>query len=289
MSDSEKIRSFLNASGYPFQQYCAARIAKMDGLQIAAEVPITYPATVGATLGVHTAIDLLAARLVHGAWLTFFVIECKKANDKIKNWVLLCNQQQTPRWPTFMLSQPSEQAPLSLGVTRSITFPTLGYPHSFDYDFSVNAIEVNTALSSMNREQAEKVYNSLKQVMHGTVAFEQSYPKVIEGIDFLKETQSYHCLYIPVVITTANIYTPTIQVDDIVDGEIPIDSFVLGETRKWASFEFALPDYLSYEAGRQGGKIYLPKRTVFIVNSEHIDAFFAGASNPRTILEVPPV
>ena len=213
----------------------------------------------------------------------------QEANDKIKNWVLLSNRQQKPRWPAFVFSKPSEKSPMDLGVTRSITFPALGYKHPTDYDFSINAIEVNTRLSTMNREQAEKVYNSLKQVMHGTFAFEKSYPKIVEGIDYLKETQAYTCLYLPVVITTANIYTPKIAVDRIIGGEIPEDSFDLGEPRKWASFEFALPDYLSYEAERTGGNIYLPKRTVFIVNDEHMDEFFNGAATPQTIFQVPPV
>lgn len=221
--------------------------------------------------------------------LIFFIIECKKANNKIKNWILLRNQLQNPRWPTFTFSKPDEQAPFAVGVTRSVTFPTLGYRHSADYDFCVNAIEVNTELSAMNREQAEKIYNSLKRAIHGTYAFETSYPKVVEGINYLKETQAYTCLYLPVVITTANIYMPSILIENIIDGEIPQDSFDLGEPRKWATFEFALPDYLSYEAGREDGSIYVPKRTVFIVNDKYMDEFFNDASNPATTFQVPPV
>lgn len=32
--DVEKIRELLNFSGYPFQHYCADRIAKIDGFQL---------------------------------------------------------------------------------------------------------------------------------------------------------------------------------------------------------------------------------------------------------------
>lgn len=289
MSDSERVRTFLNASGYPFQQYCGMKLSKLDQFQVSAEVPITHPRTVGATLGVHSAIDLVAARLTNYGMLIFFIIECKKANDKIKNWILLRNQLQSPRWPTFTFSKSNGQAPFVLGITRSVTFPTLGYGHSEDYDFCINAIEANTALSNMNREQAEKVYNSLKQAMHGTYAFETTYPKIVEGIRYLADSQSITSLYVPVVVTTANIYTPSILTQNIIQGEIPSDSFDLGEARKWASFEFALPDYLSYGAEREGGSISLPKRTVFIVNDKHMDEFFKGASNPATTFQVPPV
>jgi hypothetical protein len=289
MTDSEQIRTFLNASGYPFQQYCGLKLSQLDHFQVSAEVPITHPKTVGANLGVHSAIDLVAARQTNYGMLIFFIIECKKANDKVKNWILLQNQLQDPRWPTFAFSKANEQEPFVLGITRSVTFPALGYVHSADYDFCINGIEANTALSAMNREQAEKIYNSLKQAMHGTYAFESTYPKVVEGINYLRDAQSITSLYVPVVITTANIYTPSIVTENITHGEIPPDSFELGELRKWASFEFALPDYLSYGAGREGGNIYLPKRTAFIVNDKHMDEFFKGAAEPATTFEAPPV
>jgi hypothetical protein len=254
------------------------------------EVPFTHPSTDGAHLGLHGAIDMIAAVPTLGSgMMVYFIVECKRASDKIKNWILLRNEQQEPRWPTFAYSQPTGDNPMAIGITRGVTFPALGYSHSADFDFIINAIEVNTQLSSVNREQAARVYNSLKQAMHGTYAFETAYPKVVEGIYYLRTDQSRTHIYLPVVITTANLYTPDMDVCRIADGEIPADAFNLGDPRKWVTFEFALPDYLSYETPRDGGGIAVPKRTVVIVNHKYVEDFLLAAREVATIDAIPPV
>src|SRR6266545_5159393 len=182
---SEKIRQILNFSGYPFQHHCADRISQLDQYQLSAEVPFTHPRTNGPLLGVHGTIDLLAARPdLKNETLLCFVIECKKANDKIKNWILLPNRHQNPRWPTFMcseLSLPDKRE--QLGATRSPTFPELGYARGSQYDYYTNGIEVNVALTSANQDKGEKIHNPLKQVSHAARAFEGTRPKIVEGIE----------------------------------------------------------------------------------------------------------
>src|SRR5260221_14566197 len=81
MDKAEKIRELLNFSGYPFQHFCGDKLAKLAGFQVAAEVPFTHPPTNGPLLGVHGAIDLLAAcPSSDDSVLLFFIVECKKAN-----------------------------------------------------------------------------------------------------------------------------------------------------------------------------------------------------------------
>lgn len=288
MDKAENIREFLNFSGYPFQHFCGDKLARLDKFQVAAEIPFTHPGTNGPLLGVHGAIDLLAAcPSSDNGLLIFFIVECKKANEKIKNWILLPNKQQNPRWPTFCFSQQPDGAPMQLGVTRSITFPSLGYNRSTDFDFCINGIEANMGLTTTNKDQSEKVYNPLRQVAHGAIAFESSFPKMVEGIEYLRDSECAQQLYLPVVITTANIYTADIPVDQIAQGEIPPGTLSLSEPRKWVTTEFPLPDYLSYRADREGGSIAMPKRTIFIVNDQSIDEFFTGALDVATFATIP--
>jgi hypothetical protein len=234
------------------------------------------------------AIDLLAACPgADNSILMFFVVECKKANDKIKNWILLPNKLQDPRWPTFCFSQQESSLPMQMAVTRSITFPSLGYSRSTEFDFCINGIEADTRFAHTNRDQSEKVYNPLKQVMHGTVAFEGSFPKVVEGIEYLRHGGYAMHLYLPVILTTANIYIANIAPAQVAQGEIQPGMLSLSEPRKWVTVEFPLPDYLSYETDRGGGRIAMSKRTVFIVNDQSIDEFFAGAPDVATLGTMP--
>src|SRR5579884_269059 len=252
--DAEKIRELLNFSGYPFQHYSADRIAKLDGFQLAVEVPFTHPPSNAAFLGTHGSIDILAAcPNTDDDTLVWFVIECKKANDKIKNWILLPNKQQDPRWPTFSGSIEKEGEPLQLSFGRDDRFPNLGYHRGTDFDYCVSGIEVNTDLRGTNHDTREKIYNPLKQVTHALRGLEVQYPKIIEGIEYPRQRTYIRNKYLPVVLTTANLFVADFPVGDVVQGEIPADKLSLDGPKKWATYEFALPDFLSYTFPRSGG------------------------------------
>lgn len=284
VDQSEKIRELLNFSGFPFQHHCADAIAKLDGFQVAVEVPFTDPPTNGPILGVHGSMDILA---VHPDkqedLLVCFIIECKRTKEDAKSWILLPNKQQNPKWPIFMFSHPT-QYPVSaepLSVNRNVAFPELGYNFGRDYDYCVNGIEVNATLTRQNQNQEEKLYKSLRQVAHAAHAFESSSPKVVEGVDYLRSADSYpKRLYIPVVVTTANIYVPQFSSDKVVKGDIAPGDFTLGDPKKWASYELPVPDFMSYSISRgDDGQATIGKRTVFIVNDGSMAEFFSKALN----------
>ncbi len=289
MNDAEKVRELLNYSGYPFQHYCVGRISRLDGFQVSAEVPFTYPPTNGPLLGVHGSIDLLAARpSTSGDLLIWFIIECKKANDKIKNWIFLPNHHQHPRWPTFFSSTQEPNGPYNLAVSRAVCFPKLGYTQGSDFDYCINGIEANTALKSANQDKGEKIYNPLKQVVHGTRAFEATAPKIVEGIEYWRDEKYTRSLYVPVVITTANIFVADIPAAEVVQGEIPQGRLGLSGPKQWVSYEFPLPDYLGYTFQRQGGTtVAVNKRTAFVVNDQSIDDFFNAVLNVTNLDGIP--
>src|ERR1035437_2774657 len=127
-NDSGRALTLLNDSGFPFQHACAHRIALLDGYQLAVEVPFTHPVTNGPLVGLPGTSDIIAVHPARSAdLLVCFVIECKRASARIKNWVFVTNQRQSPRWPTFIYSTQLPAQGNQLAVTRSVTFPELGY------------------------------------------------------------------------------------------------------------------------------------------------------------------
>lgn len=282
MQLNEKVLGLLNTTGYPFQHYCSQVISNLDGFQVSVEVPFTDPPSNGPLIGAHGQIDILACCPDRASNVfVCFVIECKRANEKIKNWVFLRNHQQDPRWPTFVMSMTtgdnSGSSP-QLQIFRNVRFPALGYSELDRYDYCVNGLEINQNLSSINRDQSEKIYKPMVQVIHASHAFETMHPKIIEGIDYLRQESGKLVLHLPVIVTTAELYLADFDPALVQKGDIQPGDLNFGSPRSWISYEFPLPDYLSYGLNRPGeGQTVVAKRTVFVVNYQSLTDFFVKA------------
>jgi hypothetical protein len=286
--DSTKILSLINSSGFPFQHSCASRIAALDGFEVAQEVPFTFPGSNGPLLGVHGTVDIVASHRATSDSddIVCLVTETKKANEDIKKWIFFENDQKNPKWPLFVLDKNMGNTKAVM-LTRTITLPKLGYTAQSNYQYCSNAIETNSQFSTINRNQTEKVYQSLKQVAHATRALLQI-PKVIEGLNDLGKMDYNHLIFLPVVLTTAELYIPKYDKKLLIKGEIDQRDFDLGLPRKWLTYDLPLPDYLSYQIARpENSLITVEKLTVFIVNADSLEEFFEKSSDVRTIKDVP--
>ncbi len=279
----DRALEIVNETGFPFQHQCADAIAGYQDFAVSMEVPYTYPQTNGPLLGVHGQADLIAVApaLTEPDALMVFVVECKRANDKIKNWLLMTNPVQAPRWPTLFTSLDPESPPQLMSVNRAINWPELGYETGAAFDYCINGVEVNSDFRALNRNSEDKLYRPLQQVAHAAMAIGAMYPKIIEGIDYFRTFERPERIYLPVVLTTARLYKIGFTPELVHDGAIPTDDFELGEPQKWLTYEFPLADYLGGSVERPNGPTHIPKRTIFIVNSEHLAEFFKAARSPR--------
>jgi hypothetical protein len=279
-STDDKTRELLNSTGFPFQHHCAEIIKGLEEFQVSMEVPFTDPPGNGPLLGVHGQIDIVAAHPdPSNTLLVCFVIECKRASEQIKNWILIPNRQQDPRWPLFIVSGTAADGTYQLSANRNISFVDLGYPDGPAFDYCINGIEMNSSLGALNRQSDEKIFKPLRQVSHATHALESANPKVVEGIDYFRQRSMSH-VYVPVVLTTADIYVADFQPESVHGGDIAAGDLKLGKPKPWVSYEFPLPDHLGYSINRQDGSTApVNKRTIFVVNDEHMKDFFLKALN----------
>jgi len=286
--DSTNMLNLVNTSGFPFQHNCASRIAALNGFEVAQEVPFTFPGSNGPLLGVHGTVDIVATHRAtpESDDIVCLVTEAKKANEDIKKWIFFENDQKNPKWPMFAFEKNMGNTKAVM-LSRTITLPLLDYPAQSNYQYCSNAIETNSQLSAINRNQTEKVYQSLKQVAHATRALLQM-PKVIEGLNDLGGMVYNHLIFLPVVLTTAELYIPKFDKKSLVKGEIDQKDFELGPPRKWLTYDLPLPDYISYQISRpENSIITVEKLTVFIVNADSLEEFFEKSCEARTIEDVP--
>lgn len=283
--DKTKITDYFNETGFPFQQWCLETIRNIDkdhGAWIhlgIPEHPFTFPKSEGPTLGVHGAIDIVAVRGVEGMKksLLFLVIECKRANKDTKNWIFLPDKHEGK--PAFLFSRIiSEPFMEEIVVSRETTFPELGYSYSGDFDYCYQSIEINETQTKINRNQEERIYKSLRQVNHGTCALERKIPKNlhIEGLDrAFNFTRWESFIYVPVIVTTASLFIANFNYKNIKDGNI-LPGVVDYQEKKWLTYEFPLPDFISYKTPEG---LHLEKRTTFIVNHASLVEFLQKVGN----------
>ena len=142
----------------------------------------------------------------------------------------------------------------------------------------MNGIEINHELKTINNDLNEKIYKPMLQVTNASHAFETMNPKLVEGIDQLRVFGNQVLFHLPVIVTTADLFIANFDPSRVLGGDICPENFELGGPHKWISYEFPLPDYLSYALLRPGnGRTIVGKRTVMVVNYKYISEFFVGA------------
>ncbi len=274
----ENLTNLLNQTGFPFQSWSLEIIRnlfskyKTQEYLAIPEFPFTFPKTNGPILGIHSSIDIVAVTPSSRKkkTLIFLIIESKKADEKIKNWLFLSDKKSAP--PVFSYSKVIDEGKREeLYLHRNITFPELGYVSKEDFDHCYQAVEVNKSMLSLNSNQELKVYKALKQANHGCRAVEVQAPKYIEGLTEripLKEFEYF--VYIPIVLTTADLFLSEFESGKIISGEIsPNDIKYL--KKSWLVYDFPLPDFIGFSA--RNGEAIIEKRSTFIVNDKTFEDF----------------
>lgn len=292
----DKFAELYNKTGIPFQYWCLSVLRKVSNYQGIPEFSFTHPPSLGAQLGKSSSVDILALRISprNGRrWfdgLVLFSIECKRADPEIKNWVFSKDpSKEDAVLPTYFLKTIKDVGSIKSfehTVARNGVFPGLGYNGVQDLDSCLHGVEFNESLTNINRNQNENIYKSLLQTNHALNAlfskFQYSFPR-IEDLWFPKEEEVNKILFLPVVVTTANLFIADYDPEkvDFKTGKINKKDIKFNGPKKWLTYEFPLPDYLkhsgemSYLPSQEGTEILIDTEriTTFIVNSEYWKEF----------------
>lgn len=263
-SKNEKMTELYNQSGLPFQDWCFMTVRKHGNYRAVTEFPFTNPPSAGAQIGKQGSIDIVAVSPQNARW-NYLVIECKKANPEIKNWIFYSREPNTPNGeyisrPTFLMRRTVEG---EVEKISKISFPQLGYDHYENFDYCVSGLEFNEKITSGNRNEIDKIYNHIFQVTRGLNAFAKLDPKQIDEVeaDGVALPDAVPVVYIPVIVTTADLYLAKYDWRNVEGGEVP-ESSIEYEPKNWLTYEFGLPDFLKLDKGA------VEKQTIFIVNEK---------------------
>lgn len=292
MDDKENFTALYNKTGIPFQFWCLSTLREIENYQGIIEVSFTHPPSFGPQLGKLSSIDILALRIPnsrkssHYLGTTLLFIECKKADPQIKKWFFSADFPKEERpLPTYLFKKIKKEKELErceYFVLRNGVFPLLGYEGLEDLNGCIQSIEFNERLTTINRNQNENIYKAALQANHALNAFfckfDYSLP-IIEGLNFYPGELSKKILFIPIVVTTADLYIAEYdpQKVDPKSGKIKEEDINFIGPKSWLTYEFSLPDYLKHTGERdyitEERMIKNERVTTFIVNSEHWKEF----------------
>lgn len=219
--------------------------------------------------GFEGTIDVLAVSKVQENTILSLCIECKKADPKQKYWVF---EKRTSEAETPYPFEYIDAVKNKIDYEKNIFFPSLGYDGMKYFDQTIETFEFKDQSGELSRTQIERPYFALEKANEAVSSFiDEKKNKIYELLGILNGSRT-NILYIPLVVTTANLFMMDYNVRDVVwqSGTIPIDKLKL-IPKNWVHYEFPLPYKL--RTRYNNSLVGLTKRPSFIVNSEHFADF----------------
>ena len=208
-------------------------------------------------------IDVFAVAKVSDDTSLCLCIECKKANPKQKHWVfeLRTTGDEIYRFVYY------DAKLKALNYEKNIFFPSLGYKGMEYFDKAIQVYQFKDLSGELSRDAQEMAYHSLKQANQAIKAFAPAEQEIFR----LLRTHVTSILYLPVVVTTANLWTTEYKPEDVSweTGEVENDKLDL-KGKNWVHYEFPLPVNLKLK-GRED--LEFEKRPTFVVKADKFPNF----------------
>ena len=261
---TRNIKEELNRTGLFLENIVFISLLKNSSFRVRREEPYA-----GFTSeGFEGTIDILAILKAESDLLVCLPIECKKADPEQKHWVFELRTTPEERTFPFDLYDFSKN---NINYGKNIFFPTLGYNNMQPLDKAIQSFEFNEAIGKINRNLQQRPYLALKQSNEAVSSFLDERRSRIYEIAGIERNKA-NILYIPLVVTTANLHILNYKPEDIDwnSGTIKTDKLDIKD-KKWIHYEFPLPYHLRtrIDNNLKG----LVKRPSFIVNSNNFLEF----------------
>lgn len=252
--ETTNITKNLNRSGI-FLEFAFLNFAKsytgFPSERIETQVP--YTITYEGITPINGSIDFLCFYNLPSHPFFHYIIECKKADPSLKDWIFFRRYKDEEE--TSIFYRYDKKYPRPRHIVSEALFSKI-----YDRAFQINA---SLSTNSFNNQRKDPIYSASIQACTGL-------KNIIYNERRFSEYSEYHSLplfYVPIVVTTANLYVCEEDSLDINIKTGEADTKKVNYTLKnWVEFSNAIPEYLQI-----GG---VDRASVFIVNSQHLENFF---------------
>jgi hypothetical protein len=286
MNEISDYLKILNETGF-FLQMRVAKEARQVFSAVSEEVAFEYG-------GRPAKLDVLAEKLLFGSVRGFFFIESKRHLHDYSSWIFLTPEVKRPIPPYllgFGLFDPSVvldefyELAQTIGDTDKRPRPRLtilnrGFP---DINMEVDYIGIEVKRSESNKHQMEDLTGACKDVITATHGMAM---EVMKRSYEDKMTREETSLFIPVVVTTANLFIAKADINKIAlsDGKLADQGLEL-KSVPWLIYEYSLtadlllPVNMGSQRWSSKREDLLRRRHILIANSDELPKFLKGLAN----------
>jgi len=272
--DSIKVANLLNTTGVLLQQRIHTMLSRGPY-----RTKYEYPYTLGDISG---RADVIAVG-ESDEKAVFFSIEVKKAAKEKKHWIFFRQEEKQSALFPYWCEEPFVQVSPQQQVFIPTWFPRLGNLRRDDLTLYDTVFEVNETWTSVFRgERRDAAEKAMSQANTALTACYRDYPTVSAAFGNVRKR---YAIFIPVVVTSANLYEAKFDPKDvdIETGEIDVKKLQC-TPKEWVAYNFALPGYLrehlfvlegfdENNKPRFAAATTLEKNITFAVNSSYFGKF----------------
>lgn len=272
MTDEEvlaKIKQNLNNEGFFLERLVFEYFNSNENYFVKREEPYDIP-TSGGGPHVDGTLDIAAAINLGNSKILCLIIECKRANQEQIHWVFE-QSYQTPKNPnpflTFELPTVSGSSS-GMKYRHDIHLSPLEYLSNEDLEAAINIYQFDSKSANKSNDKHQRAYRALSQANQAFSGLAHSADYAVQ-LTHAGSADKVKVWYLPIVVTTANLYLSDYKLGDIdmQTAKITDPNKVKLIAKKWIHYEFPLTDLLRFKFGD-----YV-KRPTFVVNAASFTDF----------------
>ena len=283
VSDQDWTIHALNIHGTFFERWCADTIGSTEGINLdSTGYPVEFQRDKFSPVK-ESALDVRASYLYQDQDLLTLAIECKKNNPDFVDWIffLAAKQNQICEFSAIYAAATNQNA---LGVDVTTGF---NQKHYGDISIADDGRETkgNYQSSAQKKQQEDKTKTKTSNAAISDAAYQvalatQAIFTEEKGITLQKHADRQNRfpkirqqVFLPVILTTANLYTCEFDVKDIAaaTGEIPFDRTTL-KSHSMIIYDYSLAPHLQIP---DLGKNWKPRKQmpILVIHSDYFLEF----------------
>ncbi len=274
----------LNEHGFLFQEKCAEVLQHNADRTKWVVHTREYPVS---TKDRDSRVDIILRDASSTSYEIYAIVECKRVNPTRGYWLFGNPLLPSFSKPLLINLREEETSPTGRHVGKHLTYAQLKLPFDDIATYLIDNWWLDISKKGKQKYDASPrpIEDAFTQVCIGVSGIAQE-----QEIQWRKNPETFSALFVPVVITTAPLYVATYDLKDVdlVSGSINRDKVYFGprgqeaEKMEWLLVDYGASRSISperlYEHVEGISPVELEeyhKRSIFVVNSEHIVKFFA--------------